>query len=155
RAAQALPRRAPQESGLRGARMLVVILVLIALGSAAWWVRPLSLPTGASVRNLVAAVSPVLAPTKVASPPMSVVVLPFANLSNNPEQEYFADAITEDLTTDLSRVSGSFVIAPMTAFTYKGKAASTQQIGSDLGVRYVLNGSVQRIGHHVQVNVQL
>jgi len=86
---------------------------------------------------------------------LSVVVLPFANLSNNPEQEYLADAITEDLTTDLSRISESFVIAPMTAFTYKGKAIATQQIGSELGVHYVLNGSVQRTGHHVQVNVRL
>ena len=135
--------------------MLALMLALIALGSAVWWNWPLRLPTAPSVRNLAAAVSPVLAPTKVVSSPLSVVVLPFANLSNNPEQEYFADAITEDLTTDLSRISGSFVIAPMTAFTYKGKAVAAQQIGSALGVRYVLNGSVQRTDHHVQVNVQL
>jgi len=135
--------------------MLAVMLALIALGSAVWWTRSLTLPPTASVGNFAAAVSPVLAPTKVGSSPLSVVVLPFANLSNNPEQEYFADAITEDLTTDLSRISGSFVIAPMTAFTYKGKAVATQQIGSELGVRYVLNGSVQRTGYHVQVNVQL
>jgi class 3 adenylate cyclase/TolB-like protein/tetratricopeptide (TPR) repeat protein len=155
RAAEAQPRRPSQGSGRRRARMLAVMLALIALGSAVWWTRPLGLPTAAAVRNLAAAVSPVLAPTNVVSSPLSVVVLPFANLSNNPEQEYFADAITEDLTTDLSRISGSFVIAPMTAFTYKGKAVGTQQIGRELGVRYVLNGSVQRTGHHVQVNVQL
>jgi len=155
RAAQAQPHAPSQGSGVRRARMLAVMLALIALGSAVWWTLPLRLPTAASVRNLAAAVLPVLAPTKVVSSPLSVVVLPFANLSNNPEQEYFADAITEDLTTDLSRISGSFVIAPMTAFTYKGKAVAAQEIGSALGVRYVLNGSVQRTDHHVQVNVQL
>jgi len=155
RAAQAQPHRPSLGSGLRRAPMLALMLALIALGSAVWWNWPLRLPTAPSVRNLAAAVSPVLAPTKVVSSPLSVVVLPFANLSTNPEQEYFADAITEDLTTDLSRISGSFVIAPMTAFTYKGKAVAAQQIGSALGVRYVLNGSVQRTDHHVQVNVQL
>src|SRR5215469_8117340 len=155
RAAQAQPRRRSQGSGLRRVRMLAVMLALIALVGAVWWTRPLRLPTTASVRNLATAVSSILAPTKVVSSPLSIVVLPFANLSNDPEQEYFADAITEDLTTDLSRISGSFVIAPMTAFTYKGRAVGTQQVGSELGVRYVLNGSVQRTGHHVQVNVQL
>jgi TolB-like protein len=75
--------------------------------------------------------------------------------SPNPDQDYFADSITEDLTTDLSRISGSFVIAPTTAFTYKGKGLGAKQIGRELGVRYVLDGSVRRTGDHVQVNVQL
>jgi class 3 adenylate cyclase/TolB-like protein len=153
--AEAQLRRSSQRFGLRRIRVLAVMLALIALGSAVWWMRPVRLPTAASVQNLAAAVLPVLALTKIVSSPLSVVVLPFANLSNNPEQDYFADAITEDLTTDLSRISGSFVIAPMTAFTYKGKAVATQQLGRELGVRYVLNGSVQRTGQHVQVNVQL
>ena len=131
------------------------MIAAIGVGSAVWWTWRQTPPTAASVRNLAAAGSPVPARTKVVSSPLSVVVLPFANLSNDPDQEYFADAITEDLTTDLSRISGSFVIAAMTAFTYKGKAVGTQQIGSELGVRYVLNGSVQRTGHHVQVNVRL
>jgi len=92
----------------------------------------------------------------VATPPqLSIVVLPFENLSADPEQEYFADAITDDLTTDLSRISGSFVIARNTAFTYKGKAIDIKQIGRDLGVRYVLEGTVRRISDHVRVNVQL
>jgi len=86
---------------------------------------------------------------------LSIVVLPFANLSNNPEQEYFADGITDDLTTELSRISGSFVIARNTAFTYKGKSVDARQIGSDLGVRYVLEGSVRRASDQVRVNVQL
>jgi TolB-like protein/Tfp pilus assembly protein PilF len=86
---------------------------------------------------------------------LSIVVLPFANLSNDPEQEYFADGITDDLTTDLSRIAGSFVIARNTAFTYKGKPVEVKQIARDLGVRYVLEGSVRRLGERVQVNVQL
>jgi TolB-like protein/class 3 adenylate cyclase len=88
-------------------------------------------------------------------PRLSIVVLPFANLSNDPEQEYFADGITDDLTTDLSRIAGSFVIARNTAFTYKGKPADVRQVGRELGVRYVLEGSVRRTGEQVRVNVQL
>jgi len=88
-------------------------------------------------------------------PRLSIVVLPFANLSKDPDQEYFADAITEDLTTDLSRIPGSFVIARSTAFTYKGAAVDVKQIGRELGVRYVLEGSVRSVGDQVRVNVQL
>src|SRR5207249_1640325 len=88
-------------------------------------------------------------------PPLSIVVLPFANLSNDPEQEYFADGITDDLTTDLSRLPGSFVIARNTAFTYKGNPTDVKQIGRELGARYVVEGSVRRTGDQVQVNVQL
>jgi TolB-like protein/Tfp pilus assembly protein PilF len=86
---------------------------------------------------------------------LSFVVLPFENLSSDPDQEYFADGITDDLTTDLSQISGSFVIARNTAFTYKGKPADVKQIGRELGVRYVIEGSVRRSGDQVQVNVQL
>jgi len=86
---------------------------------------------------------------------LSIVVLPFTNLSNDPEQDYFVDGITDDLTTDLSQISDSFVIARNTAFTYKGKAADTKQVGRELGVRYVLEGSVRRVSDQVQVNVQL
>jgi TolB-like protein len=89
------------------------------------------------------------------SPRLSIVVLPFANLSSDPDQEYFADAITEDLTTDLSRIAGAFVIARNTAFTYRDKAADVQQIGRELGVRYLLEGSVRRAGDEVRINVQL
>jgi TolB-like protein len=88
-------------------------------------------------------------------PRLSIVVLPFTNLSNDPEQEYFADGITEDLTTDLSRIAGSFVIARSAAFTYKGKPVDTRQIGRELGVRYVLEGSVRRSAREVRVNAQL
>ncbi len=83
------------------------------------------------------------------------MVLPFANLGGDPEQEYFVDGVTESLTTDLSRISGSFVIGRNTAFTYKGKHVDLKQIGRELNVRYVLEGSVQRSGNRLRVNVQL
>ena len=82
-------------------------------------------------------------------------MLPFANLGGDPEQDYFVDGITESLTTDLSRISGSFVIARNTAFTFKGKAMDVQKLGRELNVRYVLEGSVQRGGNRLRVNVQL
>lgn len=88
-------------------------------------------------------------------PRLSIVVLPFANLSGKPEQDYFADGITECLTTDLSRISGSFVIGRHTAFAYKGKVVDLKQIGRELNVYYVLEGSVQRSGGRLRVNVQL
>jgi adenylate cyclase len=86
---------------------------------------------------------------------LSIVVLPFANLSNDPEQQYFADGITEDVTTDLSRITDMFVISRNTALTYRNKAIATKQIGRELGVRYVLEGSVQRSGAQVRINAQL
>ena len=90
------------------------------------------------------------------SPPrLSIVVLPFKNLSNDPEQDYFADAITDDVTTDLSRIADSFVIARTTAFTYKSKLTDVKQIGRELGVRYVFEGSVRRVGDQIRLNVQL
>ena len=90
------------------------------------------------------------------SPPrLSLVVLPFANVGGDHEQEYFADGITESLTVDLSRISGAFVIARNTAFAYKSKAIDLRQIGRDLNVRYGLEGSVQRGGNRLRLNVQL
>ncbi len=94
-------------------------------------------------------------PTVPAPPRLSIVVLPFANFGGNPEQEYFVDGVTDSLTTDLSRISGSFVIARNTAFTYKGKVIDVKDIGRDLNVRYVLEGSVQRGDSRLRVNVQL
>ncbi|MDE5451405.1 adenylate cyclase [Bradyrhizobium sp. CSA112] len=90
------------------------------------------------------------------SPPhLSIVVLPFTNLSGDTEQDYFVDGVTESLTTDLSRIRGAFVIGRHTAFTYKGKAVDLKQIGRDLNVRYVLEGSVRRGQNRLRVNVQL
>jgi adenylate cyclase len=89
------------------------------------------------------------------APRLSIVVLPFTNLIIDPEQQYFADGITEDLTTDLSRIRHSFVISRNTAFTYRNKPVDTKQIGRELGVRYVLEGSVRRSGNKVRVNTHL
>lgn len=86
---------------------------------------------------------------------LSIVVLPFKNLSNDPEQEYFADAITNDLTTDLSRIEDSFVIAPNTASNYQGRNLEAKQIGHELNVRYILDGSLRRTENLVRVNAQL
>jgi TolB-like protein/class 3 adenylate cyclase/Flp pilus assembly protein TadD len=94
-------------------------------------------------------------PRTPSAPRLSIVVLPFANIGGDPEQEYFVDGVTESLTTDLSRISGSFVIARNTAFTFKGKAVDIKQVGRELNVRYVLEGSVQRGGSRLRVNTQL
>ncbi|MCV9960983.1 rhodanese-like domain-containing protein [Pararhizobium sp. BT-229] len=85
----------------------------------------------------------------------SIAVLPFDNLSSDPEQVYFADGMTEDLITDLSKLSGIFVIARNSTFAYKGKPTKVQQVAEDLGVRYVLEGSVRRQGDQVRINAQL
>jgi TolB-like protein/Tfp pilus assembly protein PilF len=92
---------------------------------------------------------------KSAPPRLSIVVLPFANIGGGAEQEHFVDGVTESLTTDLSRIRGSFVIGRNTAFTYKGCAVDLKQIGRELNVRYVLEGSVQRGGNRMRVNIQL
>jgi TolB-like protein len=102
-----------------------------------------------------AAVTPILEGGALPRPRLSIVVLPFANLSDDREQQYFADGITDDLTTDLSRLADMFVISRNTAFTYRNKPVDTKQIGRELGVRYVLEGSVQRSGRQVRVNAQL
>jgi adenylate cyclase len=95
------------------------------------------------------------APAPPAAAHLSIVVLPFKNLSGDPGQDYFADGITDNLTTDLSRIRDSFVIASTTAFTLKGKAIDAKEIGKELGVRYVLEGSVGRDQNRVRVNAQL
>jgi TolB-like protein/Tfp pilus assembly protein PilF len=90
-----------------------------------------------------------------AAPRLSIVVLPFTNLSDNREQQYFADGITEDLTTDLSRIADMFVISRNTAFTYRNNPVDTKQIGRELCVRYVLEGSVRHSDNQVRVSAQL
>ncbi|KGT76241.1 adenylate cyclase [Bradyrhizobium japonicum] len=89
------------------------------------------------------------------APHLSLVVLPFANFGGDPDQEHFVDGVTESLTTDLSRINGALVIARNTAFTFKGKAIDIKKLGRELNVRYVLEGSVQRGGNRLRVNVQL
>ena len=119
-------------------------LVLLAAGALAW-------RTGYTPRFLAASVDDKLAN----APRLSIVVLPFENLGGDPEQQYFADGITDDLTTDLSHVPDSFVIARDTAFTFKGRQVDAKAIGRELGVRYMLEGSVRRAGEKVEINAQL
>ena len=91
----------------------------------------------------------------VVAPRLSIVVLPFTNLSDDLDQQYFADGITEDLTTDLSQLTGMFVISRGTAFTYRDKRVGAKQIGRELGIRYVLQGSVRRSDNQIRINSQL
>ena len=128
-----------------------IAALLIVLAGGAWWLLEAKRPAA------VAATTPAAsnATTPAEARHLSLVVLPFANLSNDPAQDYFADGVTENLTTDLSRLTGAFVIARNTAFTFKGKSVDAREIGKELGVRYVLEGSVQRDAGRMRVNVQL
>jgi len=147
--AAAPPRRRTAPWGL--AAMAAAVLVF---GGVAWWW--LSSATKHSTTELAAVAA---TSTSIAQPPaaprLSIVVLPFANLNNDPNQQYLADGITEDLTTDLSRIAHMFVISADTAFTYRGKSTVARQIGRELQVRYLLEGSMQRSGNHVRINAQL
>ena len=117
-------------------------------------IRVYSLDVGVPAHaKLVASLPQVAAPSS--APRLSIVVLPFTNIGGDPEQEYFVDGVTESLTTDLSRIAGSFVIARNSAFSYKGKSPDVRQIGRELNVRYLLEGSMQRGGNRLRVNVQL
>ncbi len=125
--------------------MATAVLVIIVAGGLAMW-RPW-LPTvePASVERMAFAL-----PDKP-----SIAVLPFDNMSNDKEQEYFSDGITEDLITDLSKVSGLLVIARNSTFAYKGKSVDLRQVAEELGVRYILEGSVRKVGRQVRINAQL
>ena len=107
------------------------------------------------VRATTSSVTAHSSPLEMGPPRLSIVVLPFANIGGDPEQEYFVDGVTESLTTDLSRMPGMLVIGRNTAFAYKGKSGDLKQIGRELNIRYVLEGSVQRSGNRMRVNVQL
>ncbi len=110
----------------------------------------------AVVSNRFGSVKPAeAAPQRISAPRLSIVVLPFANIGGDPEQDYFVDGVTESLTTDLSRIPGAFVIARNTAFTFKNKPVDARAIGRELGVRYVMEGSVQGGGDRIRVNAQL
>ncbi|HEY4985953.1 MAG TPA: adenylate/guanylate cyclase domain-containing protein, partial [Bradyrhizobium sp.] len=143
------PGTKPVEQSVRGVPGLVVLtvagvaaLLLLASAGARYYL-------GAShAMNVALNVSP-------AAAHLSIVVLPFANISNDPNQAYFADGITENLTTDLSRIRHSFVIARNTAFSFKDKGIDAREISKELGVRYVLEGSVQRNQSRVGINAQL
>jgi TolB-like protein/Flp pilus assembly protein TadD len=119
------------------------VMVIVAMGVGVWraGLAPVPQATGPSASTLTA-------------PRLSIVVLPFVNLSNEPDQEYFADGVTDRLTSNIWHRFG-FVIARNTAFTYKGKAVDAKQIGRELGVRYILEGSVQRSANQIRINAQL
>jgi adenylate cyclase len=125
------------------APLIVGIVALILVAGSIWYFL-----AGSRTARVIAT-----APAEAAH--LSIVVLPFTNLSGDPAQDYFADGITENLTTDLSRIRNSFVIARNTAFTFKGKSVDAKEIGKELGVRYVLEGSAQRDQNRVRVNAQL
>jgi adenylate cyclase len=108
-----------------------------------------------AVAPLIGATLTASAPTSTPTPRLSIIVLPFANLGGDAEQDYFADGLTEDLTSELSRLHGAFVIARNTAFTFKGKSIDVKQIGREMGVRYLLEGSVRKAGQRVRVAAQL
>ena len=120
-----------------------VVALLILIAGGAWWLLNANRPGSVATKT----------PAEAAR--LSIVVLPFANLSGDPAQDYLADALTDQLTTGISGLHDSFVIARNTAMTYKGKPVDAKAIGKDLGVRYVLEGSVQPTGDQIRVNAQL
>ena len=122
----------------RNPAIAAAIAMLVVLAGAVGWIRPWEAANGPPKSRLV-----------------GVAVLPFDNMSSDPAQDYFSDGITEDLITDLSRISGLLVIARGAMFTYKGKTVGAQQIGRDLGVQFVLEGSVRRADGQVRINAQL
>ncbi|HEV8714895.1 MAG TPA: tetratricopeptide repeat protein [Candidatus Binatia bacterium] len=125
-----------------------LLLSAVTIGTVLYLFRPLSTQDSAFRTDATPVALPV--PDKP-----SIVVLPFTNMSGDPEQEYFSDGITEDITADLSKISGFFVIARNSAFTYKGKAVKVQDVSREMGVRYVLEGSVRKAGEQVRVTAQL
>ena len=139
----------PRRSYAKPMMISAAAVAALVIAGAVWWLWP------APRQPTADAPAAASAPQQLKTPRLSIVVLPFANLSNDPDQQYFADGITEDLTTDLSRLPNMLVIARNTAFTYKSKPADAKQIGRDLGVRYLLEGSVQRSGNQVRVTTQL
>jgi TolB-like protein/class 3 adenylate cyclase/Tfp pilus assembly protein PilF len=138
-----------RRGGIVQAVVVAAVAAALVIAAIAWAIWPAMKP---STSHGVATATSV---TPLAAPRLSIVVLPFANLTNDPEQQYLADGITEDLTTDLSRIGHMFVISRNTAFTYRDKSVNAKQIGRELGVRYVLEGSVQRSGNQARISAQL
>ena len=142
-------------------RFAAAIAAASVFAAALWTVWPyLAPPTGQAISTQTALpatlATSVAEPVRQANAPrLSIVVLPFTNTARDSEQEYFAEGMTEDLTTDLSRIPGSFVIAPNTASAYKGKPIDVRQIGRELSVRYILQGSVRKIVDSLRINAQL
>ena len=144
-----LPAGVPRRRRTALIRMATAAATALVLALGVWWL-PTTKPIPAPAVNSAESISQALV-----APRLSIVVLPFTNLTNDPDQQYFADGMVDDLTTDLSRITDMFVIARNTAFTYRSKQFAGKQIGRELGVRYVLEGSVQRSGNQVRINAQL
>jgi len=125
---------------LKAIGVVVIVLIVGLAAGIVFWLKPWQ---------------PAFKPVLALPDRPSIAVLPFANMSDDAGQEYFADGMTEDLITDLSKIPGLFVIARNSVFTYKGKAVKVQQVAEELGVRYVLEGSVRRVGQQVRINTQL
>jgi len=136
--------RAPQNIWRMGVALVIIALV-VAGGAAYWYKSKVPQVEAASIERMAYPL-----PDKP-----SIAVLPFVNMSDDEKQEYFVDGMTEDLITDLSKLSGLFVIARNSVFTYKDKAVKVRQVAEELGVRYVLEGSVRRVGDQVRINTQL
>jgi TolB-like protein/class 3 adenylate cyclase len=130
-------------------------LGLTQLKNIAEPIRVYALDVGHPAQPKPSSPAPTAPPEKSSPPRLSIVVLPFANIGGDPDQEHFVDGVTESLTTDLSRIRGARVVARNTAFTFKGKPLDVKTVGRELNVRYVLEGSVQRGGNRMRVNVQL
>ena len=133
---------------------VAAMAALLLLGIGIWAVQYFPLPTSrtlpSTLRNQEAPAPALSLPDKP-----SIAVLPFTNMSGDPAQEYFSDGITEDIITDLSKISGLFVIARNSTFTYKGMAVKVQQVSQELGVQYVLEGSIRAADSQVRINAQL
>ena len=134
----------PQKRRFRLAPLAAALAAfMLVIAGGAWWALNANRPASVAAK----------APAEAAR--LSIVVLPFANLSGDPKQDYLVDALTDELTTSLARIRGAFVIARNTAMTFKGKPVDAKAIGKDLGVRYVLEGSVEPSGDKLRVNAQL
>ena len=143
---------APPQNQLRGfnvrkQRFVAILLVMVALiVIAIVWIRPVSQLRDPPHLEIAAQALP---------DKPSIAVLPFINMSGDPQQDYFADGITEDLTTDLSRISGLFVVARNSSFAYRGRSVDVRVVSRELGVRYILEGSVRRVNNQIRINAQL
>jgi len=127
-------------------RLAIAAMVAVIVGGGAWWWQ-----MGQTTFDVVRPIGT----AQVSQDKPSIAVLPFANMSEDKGQDYFVDGMTEDIITDLSKVSGLMVIARNSSFTYKGKSVKVQDVGRDLGVKYVLEGSARRAGNRVRINAQL